>query len=219
MRRSSRTAIMMITAAFVLACAVPALAPTPAPEPVFDPNSINTAIVLTAEFAATQTAAMMPPTLTPTVTMLPSKTPLPTETPTATFVFLLPTPTVPSATPTIPTFDASAASAGFACRVDSKAPADGSTFSPGANFDAHWLVTNIGKNVWDKNNADYRYVSGDRFYRAAAYDMNVSVSPGEQADISAAMKAPDGSGTYKTTWKIVSGKNTFCTMNLTIVVK
>lgn len=198
----------------VLACA-PTLLPASAPVPTFDPNSINTAIVLTSDAAATQTALMMPPTLTPTVTLFPTNTQPPTESPTPTFIFILPTSTVPSSTPTL---DTSASGSKYACRVDSQTPVDNTAFAPGVSFDAHWLVTNIGTDAWDSNSADYRYSNGDKIHKNAIYDLNKSVSPGRQTEIVVDMKAPDSSGTYTTTWKINIGKNKFCTMNLTIVV-
>lgn len=204
----------MIVTALVLACA-PTLVPTSAPVPTFDPNSINTAIGLTAEAAATQTALMIPPTLTPTVTMFPSNTPPPSETPTPTFLFILPTATVPSSTPTV---DTSGVGSQYACRVNSQTPADNTTFAQGASFDAHWVVTNIGTDAWDSNSVDYRFSNGDRIHKAAIYDFSKSVAPGKQTEIVVDMKAPDSAGTYTTTWKINIGKNKFCSMNLTIIV-
>lgn len=198
--------------ALVLACA-PTLVPESAPVPTFDPNSINTAIGLTAEAAATQTALMIPPTLTPTVTMFPSNTPPPSETPTPTFLFILSTPTVPSSTPTL-----EVSGSQYACRVNSQTPADNSTFAQGANFDAHWVVTNIGTDAWDSDSADYRFSNGDRIHKASIYDFSKSVAPGKQTEIVVDMKAPDSAGTYTTTWKINIGKNKFCSMNLTIIV-
>ena len=212
LHRKYRIFYFLIVTALVLACA-PTLVPASVPAPTFDPNSINTAIGLTAEAAATQTALMKPPTLTPTVTMLPSNTPPPTESPTPTFIFILSTPTVPSSTPTLDP-DGSK----FACRVDSKTPPDNTAFTQGANFDARWLVTNIGTVAWDAGSTDYRFNNGDKFHKAAVYDFNSSVSPGQQTEIVVDMKAPDSGGTYTTTWKINVGKNKFCSMSLTIIV-
>jgi hypothetical protein len=212
--RNYRIFSFLIMTALVLACA-PTLVPAPVPVPTFDPNSINTAIGLTAEAAATQTALMMPPTLTPTVTMFPSNTPPPTATSTPTFIFILPTSTVPSSTPTV---DTSGDGSQFACRVDSQTPPNNSAFAQGANFDAHWVVTNIGTDAWDSSSADYRYNNGDRIHRASIYDLNKSVPSGKQTEIVVAMKAPDSAGTYTTTWKINIGKNKFCSMSLTIIV-
>ncbi len=218
-RRNYRLFSFLIVTALVLACA-PTLAPSaPTSAPVFDPNSINTAIVLTSEAAATQTALMMPPTLTPTVTSLPTNTPLPSETPTATFVFVLPTSTVPSPTPTLAPTDSAGSGDQYACRVDSQSPPDNKVFAPGSDFDARWQVTNTGTDAWDANSADYRYISGDKIHKTPAYDFNKSVGVGKSTVIIVDMKAPDTAGTYSTTWRISISKIRFCTMKVTIVVK
>ena len=212
LQRNYRKFSFLITTAFVLACAAPALVPASAPViPTSDPNSINTSIVQTAGAAATQTAQMLPPTFTPTVT--PSPTSTITETPTPTFVFFLATPTVPSATSLPESSDAN-----FACQVLSQTPANNAGITREADFETRWQVTNIGKNGWNSDNADYRYVSGDKLHKASIYDLERSVPPGGNTEIIVAMKAPANPGTYTTTWKITSGKAQFCTMNLTIVV-
>lgn len=220
MRRSYRILLFFIITALILACA-PTLAPASTQVPVFDPNSINTAIVLTADSAATQTAILKPPTLTPSVTPFPSSTLPPSETPTPTFIFILPTSTVPSATPTAePTRDVSSGgSSQFDCRINSQSPADNTVYAPGANFDAVWEVTNTGSERWDANSADYRYFNGDKIHEAPVYDFSKSVGVGKRTVIIVDMKAPASPGTYSTTWKISIGKNKFCSMSLTIVVQ
>jgi hypothetical protein len=120
---------------------------------------------------------------------------------------------VPSSTPTL-----EVSGSQYACRVNSQTPADNSTFAQGANFDAHWVVTNIGTDAWDSDSADYRFSNGDRIHKASIYDFSKSVAPGKQTEIVVDMKAPDSAGTYTTTWKINIGKNKFCSMNLTIIV-
>ena len=222
-RRNYRIFSFLIVTALVLACA-PILVPGTTPIPVFDPNSVNTAIVLTADAAATQTALMIPPTLTFTVTSFPTNTLPASETPTPTFIFILPTSTVPSSTPTlIPTQDSSGSGKGsqkaFTCRVESQSPADNTVFAPGADFDADWKITNTGSDIWDSSSADYRYISGDKIHKAPIYDFSKSVGVGKKTDIIVNMKAPGSPGTYSTTWKISIGKNKFCAMNLTIIVK
>lgn len=210
-QREYRIFSFLVATALVLACAAPTLVPASAPVPTFDPNSINLLIAQTANAAATQTAQMLPPTFTPTVTLVPTNTA--TETPTPTFIFILATPTVPSATPLPESPDAK-----FACQVDSQTPANNSGMAKGADFEARWQVTNIGKNAWSSESADYRYTSGDKFHKAPIYDLSRSVPPGGKTEIIVAMKAPSDPGTYTTTWKIKTGKTEFCTMNLTIVV-
>jgi hypothetical protein len=211
-RRNYRKIYFLITAAFVLACAIPALVPAPTTvAPAFDPNSINTLIVQTANAAATQTAQILHPTFTPTSTVQPTITATGTSTPT--FIFILPSPTVPSSTPTLGISDEK-----FACQVTSQTPQNNSEMTAGADFDMRWQVNNIGKKAWNSDNADYRYTSGDKIYKAPAYDLERTVPAGASTEIVVAMKAPSTPGTYTTTWKITSGKTQFCTMNLTIVV-
>ncbi|HLO15645.1 MAG TPA: hypothetical protein VK206_12495 [Anaerolineales bacterium] len=73
---------------------VPSLS-TPTPIPPLDPNAINLIIGQTAEAAAAQTLAAMPPsTITPTITLTPRSTftPEPTFTPIGTFSIPSPTP-------------------------------------------------------------------------------------------------------------------------------
>jgi len=222
MRRSYRLVSILIAAAVMLAC-VPTLKPASTQAPVFDPNSINTAIVLTANAAATQTALLMPPTLTPTVTSPPTSTLPPSETPTPTFIFILPTSTVPSATPTPePTQESSGGSgsdSGYASKILSQSPANNTTYAPGASFNAAWEVKNTGNGKWDAASADYRYVSGDKIHQAAIYDFSKSIGVGKSTLLLVSMKAPDTPGNYSTTWKIVIGKSKFCPMKLTITVQ
>ena len=94
-RRNTRPFALLAVAVLMLACALPSLAPTPAPLPTFDTNSLYTVIVETANAAATQTALKLPPTFTPTLTLVPTKTPTVIPSPTATFYFVVATITVP----------------------------------------------------------------------------------------------------------------------------
>lgn len=213
MPRVARMLYGMLAVLVVLACAVPAFgpAPTSVPVPAFDPNAINTVIALTANSAATQTAQMLPPTWTPTFT--PSPTATVTDTPSPTFIFLLATPTVPSNTPVVQRSDLD-----YDCRVDSQTPADNSVFARGADFETRWTVKNIGQKAWSSESADYRYVNGDKLHKTAVYDLDHSIPPDGGTEIVVAMRAPSEPGTYKTTWKIKTGKTEFCTMRLTILV-
>lgn len=206
--RNHRMWAVFIALALTLACA-PAL--TPSVSPTLDPASINTVIAETAAAAATQTAFVLPPTLTPTLTPPPTNTPTITPTATATFIFRIFTPTVPTPTPP-PTAD-------FACEIVSQFPPNEVIFGPGADFDTRWQVINTGREVWDRNSTDYRYVSGDKLHKHPLYDLSKTISPGGMADIIVDMVAPSAAGTYSTTWRIRVGKTEFCTMKLTIVVK
>lgn len=216
---NGRTRLLTIILAIVALLACAPLATPIAPPPTYDLLSINTNIARTAEAAATQTSLMLPPTFTPSVTLPPTKTPAPTDTSTPIFIFVLPTATVPSLTPTTSLTPRPAASlAKYECRVDSQSPQDNRAFAPGESFDGHWWVTNIGTDKWDSVSADYLYSSGDKIHKTAAYDLQKSIPAGKQAEIVVDMKAPNSPGTYTTTWTIRIGSNIFCPMDMTIIV-
>ena len=214
LKQNYRMLAIIFAIVLTLACAPIAVAtpPAAAPLPTLDLLLINTTIAQTAGAAATQTSIHLP-TFTPSPTATKTPTEVPSSTPT--FLFLLATPTVPSSTPTV-----NVSSGGpYLCQVVSQTPGDNSAFSVGASFDAHWLVLNAGTAAWDANSADYRYVSGDQFYKQPAYDFSKTVEPGASFDFVVAMQAPNKPGTYTTTWKIALGKERFCPMNMTIVVR
>lgn len=215
MRRNNRLFSLVVVTMFMLACVIPSFAPTPAPLPTFDPNSLFTAIVETANAAATQTALKLPPTLTPTLTPIPTKTPTITPSPTATFYFVVATITVP---PTqIPLGVSELA---YDCQILSQIPANNTVFAQSSVFEARWLVANIGKSGWDSNNADYHYTGGSRLHQGGIVrDLESSVSPGNTIELVISMQSPAEAGTYSTSWKLNVGKNEFCPLDLTIIVE
>jgi hypothetical protein len=208
--RSGRLFIGMLGLGVMLACA-PAL--VPASVPTFDPNTIKTSIVQTADAAATQTALIAPLLSTSTGTTQPTPTASITPTATVTFIFILFTPTVPSNTPEPQMSDEP-----FSCQVLSKNPPDDFHVAPNKDFDMSWHVMNNGTNAWDSNNTDYRFRSGNKLHKAAAYDLETTVPSGGQVDLKVAMKAPQAGGTYSTTWMIRIGQTEFCRMGITILV-
>lgn len=210
--RIAKVLMLVLALGVVLACA-PSLVPFSAPAPTYDPNSINTVIVQTANAAATQTALVVSPTATPTNTPPPTFTPSVTPSPTITFIFILATPTVPSSTP-----EPGSSGKLYDCRVVSMDPVDGSRINPNTSFTMIWNVMNMGSEAWDSNNADYHYKSGNKLHKQGAYDLEVSVPTGGQTEIRVAMKSPDSNGTYSTTWVIKSGQTEFCKMSVTIQV-
>lgn len=193
----------------MLAC-VPTLGPS-APAPTFDPNSINTVIVETANAAKTQTALFTTPSSTPTAIATFTRTPTETQTVIPTILILLATPTIPSSTP-------QASGAQFGCQVVSQSPVNGFGFSADIEFTTTWQVLNTGKNIWDSNSADVSYLSGDKLHLQKAYDLEKNVGPGEQYTVTVKMKAPSQSGTYTTTWAIKTKSIEYCRMSLTIKV-
>ena len=209
LKQNYRMLAIFFAIALLLACAPIAIATSPAP-PTFDALSLNTIIAQTAGAAATQTFVLQPTsTIVPTITKTPTE--IPSSTPT--FIFVLPTSTVPSPTPTV---DVNGAK--YVCRVISQTPSDNTVLSRGIPFKAYWQVINIGSSAWDVNSADYRYISGDKLHKTSGFDFTKSVPTGGTINFAVPMQAPDKPGTYTTTWKIALGKERFCPMSITIVV-
>ena len=205
--------IWVTALALIMAC-VPSL--TTESIPTVDPGAINTLIVGTANAAATQTAAVLPsPTQTPTpVPTRNTETPTPTATSTVIFLFFSPTPIV------LPTFTASGSkSDNYACQVMRVSPPNGTIFPPRQDFDAFWIVKNIGKRKWDRTSVDYIYSSGDKIHKISSYDLSANVASGGSLDLGVDMQAPKDPGIYTTTWIMRVGEKTFCPLNLTITVE
>jgi len=205
-----------LLACVLLAGCAPLLAPPPAP--TLDPGLLNSIVAQTANAASTQTASVRieSPTTLPTSTLLITTTPSPVPSLTPTFIFILSTPTKPSAT---------AASSGgggggdYDCDVLSQLPKNNTVFSPGVDFETRWQVSNTGTRIWNKDNIDYRYASGDKLHKQAIYDLSKDVPVGKLVDILVKMKSPADAGSYSTTWNLRLGKDAFCTMKLTIIVE
>jgi len=212
LRRSNKVITLLLITGLMLAC-VPTLGTTPAPLPTFDPNSINTVIVETANAALTQTALFTTPSATPTATatLVPTLTETPTTIPT--ILIVLSTPTVPTAIPQV-----SGTNDKFDCTVLSKSPKDGFGFSAGIEFTVTWQVANTGSAEWDANSADVRYISGEKMYVKSAYDLDHNVVPNDQYTVTVNMKAPLESGTYTTVWAIRTNAAEYCRMSITITV-
>jgi hypothetical protein len=178
-------------------------------------------IVQTANAASTQTSAAMP-TLTPTVltpTPRATETPEPTATATVIFRFFTLTP-IPSSQPTSGGGGSGGTSSKpYACEILSVNPPNGTTYNTRVDFDAKWKVKNIGKNVWDKNSVDYRYLSGNKFHKVAGYDLSKTVNVGETIELIVDMLSPKNPGNYTTNWTMQAGDEQFCTLSLTIVVR
>ena len=216
----TKSFIWLIALGLVMACVVPSLS---TPPPPLDPNAVNTFIAQTVIAASTQTSAAMPTsTPTPTATATPRNTDTPLPTPTNTVIFILrsPTPIV------IPTFTSVGGGSGgggsssenYACQVVSVNPANGTGFSPRADFDAVWQVKNIGQKNWDGGSLDYIYLSGDQFHKVSGYDLNKAVKTGETVSIIVDMESPKNPGNYTTRWTLRAGAKEFCALSLTINV-
>lgn len=182
--------------------------------------------VISAQF--TQTAAAIP-SETPAPTLAPvTATPMP-PTPTAVFTATpYPTFVMPTTVPTLPpapiasatTVSITATSSAYACKIVSQTPYIGQNVSPNYDFDMHWVVKNTGVKTWEKDNIDYKYISGTKFQKYAdGIDFPSTVKTNEQIDLVVDMKAPGSVGSYFATWQIIQGGTVICTLNIDINVK
>jgi hypothetical protein len=209
------------------------------------PGAINLFVAQTAAVAATQTALLAPPTLTPSFTPTPTHTASPTLSPTPTFIFVLSTPTQPTATKkatSTATFrpgsgasfkitkTAKAVSRGaggprptkapavWSCNLVSQSPAFGASYAPGTPFTTTWTVTNTGDRDWTSNSIDVVVVSGAVLAADAIYDTTCDTPVGNNCDVSVPMTAPSTSAAYTSNWTLRVGKTTFCPLTVTIIV-
>ena len=189
------------------------------------PGAIDTIVAETAGAAATRTARLLPPSLTPSITPLPTQTASETPTPTVTFVFRLPTTTkIKTATP-VPSSGGGGgggggggSTAGFDCSLVSRSPDNGAVFNPGQNFTESWKVKNNGSEKWSSTTVDFIFASGENMSSITGYDLPTSVNPGGTITLSVSMTAPGSAGTHKTTWALRAGKSQFCSVSLSITV-
>ncbi len=202
----------------MISCDVSTLvSPAPAITPL-PPEAIGTIVVETAQAAATQTEALIPPSLTPTLTPLPTRTPTITPSPTATFIFILSTPTRAGIT-TNNTATPGQASTDYACTLVNQTPPDGTTMKRNQNFSVIWTVQNTGSASWDSNNVDFAFASGAKMSPLKAVDLPKTVAPGGSIDLKLSMVAPGSPDMYRTAWTLEQSKQSFCHVDLTIVVK
>jgi hypothetical protein len=91
--------------------------------------------------------------------------------------------------------------------------------SKNQSFSVSWTVQNTGGAAWDSRSIDFVYTGGTKLSSLKALDLPKSVAPGESVTLKVTMVAPGSPDTYKTVWMLESGKNTFCRLDITIVVK
>jgi hypothetical protein len=88
------------------------------------------------------------------------------------------------------------------------------------DFDAVWTVKNNTGKTWDLSSVDYKLVSGTEMQKyGKSFDLKATVKSGESIKIVVDMLAPNKAGTYTTTWAIVEGTTTLCSLPITVVVK
>lgn len=154
-----------------------------------------TEIQQTAQVLPTQTQVSLPPTSTSTQVPATS-TSTPTSTPTA-----APTATLP-ATPT-----SSSACTDLAKFVEDVTVPDNTEFIPGQGFIKTWRLQNVGTCTW---NTQYALVfdNGEQMSGTSPLPLTGSVAPEAMVDISASLKAPGTTGTYRGDWKLQNASGT-----------
>jgi hypothetical protein len=80
---------------------------------------------------------------------------------------------------------------------------DGSEFAPGEAFTKTWRLKNNGSCTW-QSNTQLIFVTGNAMNGLAAKDIGFTVTPGQTADISIVLNAPDGAGVYKGDYQLRS---------------
>lgn len=183
MKKLSRVWVILCLGALLLpACrgrgAVEATATQPAPEAVL------TAAAETAAARMTETAAV-PPTPQPA-----TPTPQPTLTETL--------PLTPTLTVT-PTVEISGVDR-LEFVADVTVP-DGTTFKAGDTFVKTWKLKNIGTSTWGSGHS-LVFVSGEQMGAPASIPLSTMVPPGETADVSVSLTAPQTPGSYFSFWAL-----------------
>ncbi len=232
MRSQYRVALLLGLASLAVSgCVISFVIPSSPGLPRAVPGIINTIVAATAGAAQTQTAQLLPPSLTPTWTPLPTHTPSLTPSPTPTFIFIIgggqahvnsPTPSgviIWTNTP-LPSDRLDG------CTLLSQTPADGSHFAARASFTVAWKVENTGSAVWRKNTVEFAYFSGTRMYTKQVHALPADIPRWEYVTLKVPMTAPKNAGTYHTVWSLRRGEvaypnpgtDTFCHVELTIRV-
>jgi len=191
-------AFVLILLALGVVCGViyflrPAQTATPA-----GPDALYTQAAQTFVAQLTQTAIILPPTLTG---VPPSSTPLSTNTalvPTATPSNTAIPPTQTSPPPTLTPTPQPCLWAKFVEDVTVK---DGTVFPPNAAFEKIWRLRNIGTCSWTR---DYQlvFVSGERMSGPRSVAIDEVVDPGETVDVSVDLISPDSPGSFRGFWQL-----------------
>jgi hypothetical protein len=195
-----------------------------------DPNVVLTSAVgtMVQSFFETQTAMVTPVSATPTATETKFPTPTqfvplnPLASPTSTILFFTYTPGTPTVTGTPPTATVNASALAFGCSNlkfvrDVNYPS-GTVVKPGTVFTKTWKVENNGSCNWMFL---YRlaYLSGADLDPTIG-TLGKQVTPGNWAELSVSLQAPNKTGTYTAYFRFSDGTHMFGeTLGVTIVVQ
>ncbi len=107
-------------------------------------------------------------------------------------------------------------SSGNACTVTMTAPLI--PIVALSDFDAVWAVKNVSGADWLSQSVDYKFISGTKLQQKDNYDFTQTIKNGESGNITVDMLAPGEPGIYNSTWAIVAGTKTLCTLYMTVTV-
>jgi hypothetical protein len=209
-----RLLALTISTFILVGCASPtAILPTAVPTIDLQPtlNAVKTQAVQTALVNLTQTA----PTATP---VTPTNTPLPTATSTPAFT-ATPVPPTKAPTATLAPWTLTPTVGAYSCSVTSVTPKSTDKVTASSNFDTTWVIKNNGTQTWLGSETDIKYVSGTKLQKSGdLLDMTSNVAPGDSYTIAVDMVSPADAGTYTAVWAVMMGKDTLCTLNLSVTV-
>lgn len=221
--------VLLLFILLLSACGFPAAEPSNA-----DPALTYAVDTIVAGFFATQTA-LVTPTPASTNTPLPTNTfpppptvantplPLPTWTPVPVYYTAIPNSALtPTVTGTPPTATPNNGALAFGCNNsafvrDANYP-NGTVVSPGEEFTKTWKVQNTGSCDWQYNYGMAIVV--DKDFDSSWNRLGRDVKPGDWAEVSVILTAPNNDGTYTGSWRMAdAGGNPFgVTLSVTIIV-
>lgn len=219
---------------FMLACAVPALAPSPTPIVTGQlPETLDVIIEQTAAAAQTQTTTALP---SPTFTLTPTRTPTITPTATPTFFFSLYTQTpipIPTEAYLTPLVESGGSSGGsttgalgtikytgqeWTCAIVGRSQPNGAVVKAGISFYVYITFVNTGTKTWPSQGVDFVYRSGYRQVGGPIMDIPKTVPPGNSLKVGAMFEAPKREGIYNSIWTLKVGNNPFCGVKISFKV-
>ncbi len=163
-----------------------------APSPTVPPQAVYTAAAQTAQARMTENAAVTatqpPATASPTIE--------PTQALTVTST--APLTTTLTTTPTVQTGGEDK----LDFVMDVTVP-DGTSFQPGATFVKTWRLKNTGTSTWTTA-YELVFSSGEQMGAPASVPLTTTTPPGQTADVSVSLTAPQSAGSYFGFWMLRS---------------
>jgi hypothetical protein len=198
------------------ACTLFGQGTAPTPDPLAQQATLSAAVSLTVQAISanlTSTAAAMPIS---TFTVAPTLEPTSTTAPVPTATLWIPTATR-IVVPATPKPTATATPAAYSCKLNSTAPAADTKIKVNTDFDASWVVMNVGTKVWEVSYVDLKYVSGTKMQTVAdIFDVLTAVPMGGKLTLIVDMRAPATAGKYTASWVLTMDGATMCTLPVNI---